>query len=35
VWNCFLTSAERDLVAALVAGVQEYNEGDSPFRQGG
>jgi len=35
VWNCFLTSAERDLVAALVAGVQEYNEGESPFRQGG
>ena len=35
VWNCFLTPAERDLVAALVAGVQEYNEGDSPFRQGG
>ena len=35
VWNCFLTAAERDLVAAFTAGVQEYNEGQSPFRQGG
>ena len=35
VWNCFLTSAERSLVAALIAAVQEYNEGESPFRQGG
>ena len=35
VWNCFLSLAERDLLAALIAGVQEYNEGESPFRQGG
>jgi len=35
VWNCFLTAAERDLVATAIAGVQEYNEGESPFRQGG
>jgi aspartyl/asparaginyl beta-hydroxylase (cupin superfamily) len=35
VWNCFLTSAERRLVAALIAAVHEYNEGESPFRQGG
>ena len=35
VWNCFLSVAERDLLAALIAGVQEYNEGESPFRQGG
>ena len=35
VWNCFLGAAERDLFAALIAGVQEYNEGESPFRQGG
>ena len=35
VWNCFLTAAERDLVAAVTAGVQDYNEGESPFRQGG
>ena len=27
VWNCFLTPAERDLVAAVTAGVREYNEG--------
>jgi len=35
VWNCFLTAAERDLVAAVTVGVQDYNEGESPFRQGG
>lgn len=35
VWNCFLTAAERDLVAAVTAAEQEYNEGESPFRQGG
>ena len=35
VWNCFLTAAERDLVATVTAGVQEFNEGESPFRQGG
>jgi aspartyl/asparaginyl beta-hydroxylase (cupin superfamily) len=35
VWNCFLSAAERDLVAAVTAGVQDYNEGESPFRQGG
>ena len=35
VWNCFLTPAERDLVAAVTAGAQDYNEGESPFRQGG
>jgi aspartyl/asparaginyl beta-hydroxylase (cupin superfamily) len=35
VWNCFLSTPERDLVAALIAGVQQYNEGQSPFRQGG
>jgi len=35
VWNCFLTAAERDLVAAVTAGVQDYNAGESPFRQGG
>jgi aspartate beta-hydroxylase len=35
VWNCFLSAAERELLAALFAGVQQYNEGESPFRQGG
>jgi aspartyl/asparaginyl beta-hydroxylase (cupin superfamily) len=35
VWNCFLTPAERDLVAAVTAGIQDFNEGESPFRQGG
>jgi aspartyl/asparaginyl beta-hydroxylase (cupin superfamily) len=35
VWNSFLTAAERDLVAEVTAGVQDYNEGESPFRQGG
>ena len=35
IWNSFLTAAERDLVAVVTAGVQEYNEGESPFRQGG
>lgn len=35
VWNCFLTAAERDLVATVIAGVQEFNESESPFRQGG
>ena len=35
VWNCFLTAAERALVAEVTAGVQDYNEGESPFRQGG
>src|SRR5436190_1017689 len=35
VWNSFLTAAERDLVGVVTAGVQEYNEGESPFRQGG
>ena len=35
VWNSFLTAAERDLVGAVTQGVQEYNEGESPFRQGG
>ena len=35
VWNCFLTAAERDLVATVIASVQEFNQGESPFRQGG
>jgi len=35
VWNSFLTEAERDLVRVATEGVQEYNEGESPFRQGG
>lgn len=35
VWNCFLTKAERELVSAVTAGVQDFNEGESPFRQGG
>jgi aspartyl/asparaginyl beta-hydroxylase (cupin superfamily)/Tfp pilus assembly protein PilF len=35
VWNSFLTAAERDLVAVVTQGVQEYSEGESPFRQGG
>jgi aspartyl/asparaginyl beta-hydroxylase (cupin superfamily) len=35
VWNCFLTAAERHLGATVIAGVQEFNEGESPFRQGG
>ena len=35
VWNSFLTAAERDLVGAVTQGVQEYSEGESPFRQGG
>ena len=34
VWNAFLTTAERDLVAAVTSGVQDYNEGESLFRQG-
>jgi aspartyl/asparaginyl beta-hydroxylase (cupin superfamily) len=35
VWNCFLSPAERDMLAVVTAGVQEYNDGESPFRQGG
>jgi len=35
VWNSYLTEAERDLVRVVTQGVQEYNEGESPFRQGG
>ena len=35
VWNCFLTDAERDLVAVVTAGVNDFNHGESPFRQGG
>jgi aspartyl/asparaginyl beta-hydroxylase (cupin superfamily) len=35
VWNSFLTPAEQDLVAVVTQGVQEYGEGESPFRQGG
>src|SRR5260221_295419 len=35
VWNSYLTPAERDLVAVVTQGVQEYSEGESPFRQGG
>jgi len=35
VWNSFLTAPERDLVAVVTQGVQEYSEGESPFRQGG
>lgn len=35
VWNLFLTQAERDLVAAVTDGVQQYYEGESPFKQGG
>jgi aspartyl/asparaginyl beta-hydroxylase (cupin superfamily)/Tfp pilus assembly protein PilF len=35
VWNSFLTAAERDLVSVVTHGVQQYNEGESPFRQGG
>jgi aspartyl/asparaginyl beta-hydroxylase (cupin superfamily) len=35
VWNTFLSNAERDLIGAATAGVQEYGEGDSPFVQGG
>ena len=35
VWNCYLTAPERELVAALIAAVQEYNEGEALFRQGG
>lgn len=35
VWNAFLTPAERDLVGAVTAGVHDYSEGESPFRQGG
>ena len=35
VWNCFLTPAERDLVAAATEGAEDYNKGESPFRQGG
>jgi aspartyl/asparaginyl beta-hydroxylase (cupin superfamily) len=35
VWNSFLSAAERDLVSATTSGVQEYNDGESPFRQGG
>jgi aspartyl/asparaginyl beta-hydroxylase (cupin superfamily) len=35
VWNSFLAPAERDLLGVLTAGVHEYGEGESPFRQGG
>jgi aspartyl/asparaginyl beta-hydroxylase (cupin superfamily)/Tfp pilus assembly protein PilF len=35
VWNSFLTAPERDLVSVVTHGVQEFNEGESPFRQGG
>jgi aspartate beta-hydroxylase len=35
VWNTFLTEAERDLVSVATQAVQEYGEGESPFRQGG
>lgn len=35
VWNCFLTNAERDLVAEVTAGINDFNHGESPFRQGG
>jgi aspartate beta-hydroxylase len=35
VWNCFLTRAERDLVAEFTAATQDFTEGESPFRQGG
>jgi aspartate beta-hydroxylase len=35
VWNSFLSASERDLVSVLTAGIHEYNEGESPFRQGG
>lgn len=35
VWNSFLSAAERDLVSVVTHGVQEYSEGESPFRQGG
>ncbi len=35
VWNSFLTPAERDLVSVVTEGVQDYNEGESPFKQGG
>src|SRR6185503_20616843 len=35
VWNSFLSEAEKELVATLTHGVQEYNEADSPFQQGG
>jgi aspartyl/asparaginyl beta-hydroxylase (cupin superfamily) len=35
VWNSFLTEAERDLVSVATQAVQEYGEGESPFRQGG
>ncbi len=35
IWNSYLTRAERDLVSVLTSGVQDYNEGESPFRQGG
>jgi aspartyl/asparaginyl beta-hydroxylase (cupin superfamily) len=35
VWNCYLSAPERELVAALIAGVQEYNAEGTLFRQGG
>ena len=35
VWNSFLTPAERELVSVVTAGVHEFGEGESPFRQGG
>lgn len=35
VWNCYLSAPERELVAALLAGIQEYNAGETLFRQGG
>ena len=35
IWNSFLTPAERDLVSIVTEGVHDYNEGESPFKQGG
>lgn len=35
VWNCYLSAPERELVSALLAGIQEYNAGETLFRQGG
>jgi len=35
VWNCYLSAPERELVAALIAGVHQYNQGETLFHQGG
>jgi aspartate beta-hydroxylase len=35
IWNPYLTPAERDMVSAATAGIQEFYEGDLPGRPAG